>query len=408
MKSSLPGSLSTVNLKLPDLYFCPKCHVLKCNDCSQVEIVSKYCCSCMTDYTEVAGSTRCQKNCFECPKCTSTVAVTASDAMNGKIPGKQFLFECTFCEYTYQTLVITKPAPLTKILRANADTRFSKLCEKYNALRESQDSTLKPSISRLMEDKLERMELPNLAPDDESTKKFHLNRYKTHGNSEESPILPLGKHLSAKRAYLCRTCITPLMRPISDPRLMKYLEKEFALDVIPVILAKCVQKLATSDSEHDVDCVLSIINPLPNSINISVATAETIPPSISKTDTDISISLPITSFTVSARREKVGILETVPTQYLTDATAASRAEKLTRSIQTGGGLKLESVEGNSIEKGTNWVTVPFTYSMGENETATRPSIPFYFTVETKMPTKWNSTKKGLRFGFWVVVNPFTS
>lgn len=404
LESHLPKSLATVNLKLPDLYFCPKCHILKCNDCSQVEVISKYCCSCMTDYTSVAGSTRCLKNCFECPNCNSPIAVTASDVTSGKIPGKQFLFECAFCEYTYQTLVITKPAPLSKILRANADPRFSKLCEKYTAIRELRNAPPKPFISRLMEAKLDQMKLPNLAPDLASKENFHLNRFKTQEETTKIVLLPLGKHLSAKRSYLCRTCGTYLLTPVIDPRLMKYLEKEFALDVVPVILAKRVLNLASSGPELDVDCVLSVINPLSSSINVNIATVETIPTPISKLDSEISVSLPITSFTVSARREKVGILETIPTQFLTDMTAASRAEKLTRSIQSGGGLKLDIVEGTQIEKGTNWASVGFTYSVSKTDSENLPRIPFYVTVETKMPAKWNSQKKGLHFGFWVLVN----
>lgn len=358
----------------------------------------------MTDYTDVAGSTRCLKNCFECPNCNSPLTVTASDVVSGKLPGKQFLFECVFCEYAYQTLVITKPAPLTKILRANADMRFSMLCDKYTAARESRNGPSKPYISRLMEDKLDRMELSNTALDHATKEAFHLNRFQTCEGSTKAPLLPLGKHLSAKRSYLCRTCGTHLLNPVADPRLMKYIEKEFALDVVPVVIAKCVLNLASIGAEQDVDCVLSVINPLPSSMNISVATAETIPASISKIDCQITVSLPTTTFTVSARREKVGILETIPTQYLSDSTAASRAEKLTRSIQSGGGLKLENdVEGNPIERGTNWVSVPFTYSASESDTTALPRIPFYITAETKMPAKWNSTKKGLRFGFWVLV-----
>lgn len=349
----------------------------------------------MTDYSDIPGATRCLKNCFECPECSSPVEITVTDTLAGTAKGKQFLLNCTFCSYSYNTEVITKPAPLAKILRASGDPRFKLLCEKYIAERELLKNPYRLNINRLIEDKLKQMDL---APESVNTHRFHLQKFT---KASELPLyakVPLGKHLLAKRLYSCPSCLIPLLCPVADPRLMKFLEKEFAVDVFPLLLAKEL-KQEILDIDGDINCLLSVINPLPNSMNIKVSTTEVVPHEFTGSKLQITLSFPITSFTVTGRREKAGLLETLPTQYLTDATAASRTEKLTRSIKKAG--KQNEAEVVAIETGSNWVTVPFTYSI-EDISAKLGRFPLYVTVETRMPQKW-MTKGGLNFGFWALV-----
>lgn len=387
---AIPAALRGTKLTLPDLYFCPKCLVLRCNECCIIETVAKYCVNCMTDYSDSPGTTRCIKNCFECVKCSSPLAITALDV--GK--GKQFTFNCGYCDYSYETEVITKPIPLLKHLRAKADPRFSRLCEKYS----HRDST---TLTAQMEQKLQQM---SLSANTETKQQFHLNRL---GPNLQSllPPLPTGKHLVAKRSYSCPGCNTKLLDPVADPRLMKYLTKELALDILPLLAAKIGPE--ELELEGDTQCYLSVTNALPSNANITISTVEKIPSTFNKTETELSVSLPVTSFAVSSRREKMGILESLPTQFLTDATAESRAEKLTRSV-TKGNRYSANYEANGLEKGANWATVPFSYSATEDlDCGILPWLPFYVTIETRMPASMNraitSSGIGLKLGFWALV-----
>lgn len=399
--SHLPDILSSVSLSLPDLFFCPECHVSRCFDCSKTEVVSKYCAGCLTDYSDIPGATRCLKNCFECPNCTSPIIVTASNHSDNKVSGKIFHFACVSCAYTYSTDIAKKPAPLTKILRASGDPRFASLCEKYNSIRELKQSAPAPVVGRAMAEKLQLMDLPIPGPQLQQSADFHLKRSSNPLMATSVPILPVEKRLLAKRRYSCPTCNTYLQNPISDPRLIKISEKEFALDVYPVLLAKIV---ADATADDVINCVLSVINPLPTSINVKIATAETIPANITGIGSEITVSLPLTAFVVPARREKIALLETLPTHMLTDATRASRAEKLARSINNGGQISWVNDKEPVKEQGTNWVSMSFAYSsVGPTQATKPPKIPFYVTVETKMPQKWTSCTGGLKFGFWAVV-----
>lgn len=350
----------------------------------------------MSEYTDVPGATRCLKNCFECPQCHSPVTVVTSNHTLGGSRGKQFLFQCVFCNYSYETEIITKPAPLSRILRASGDQRFSKLAEKYTAFHELTKNPVVTSISRLMEEKLRLMNLP--IPQETKAHEYHLERSQVPSSTSPTK-LPLGKHLLAKRRYSCSTCDTSLENPVADPKLMKFLNKELALDTLPLLVAKIVDS-----RDGETRCVLSILNPLPTTINVKISTTESVPVNCTGTADPITVSLPITSVVVPARREKVGLLETLPTEYLGDSTEASRAEKLSRSAKNGGSIDWLDDGNLSVEKGTNWVTVPFSYSAECNGMNFPPRIPIYVAVETKMPPKWNLVKVGLKFGFWVLLS----
>lgn len=390
-----PDNLPRASKILPDLLFCPTCHVPRCFDCCKIDILAKYCCGCMTEYTDVPGATRCLKNCFECPECHSPTTVVASDSAVENTRGKQFHFQCVHCTYTYQTEVITKPAPLSKILRASGDQRFSKLADKYNAARELKSDPVATSISRLMAEKLKLMDLP--MPPRADVVDYHLERSRVPSTSSAT-ALPLGKHLLAKRRYSCPACDTSLENPVADPKLMKFLDKELALDTVPLLVAKII-----GSREGETRCVLSILNPLPTTINAKLSTTESVPVNLSAAAEPITVSLPVTSVVVPARREKVGVLETLPTEYLGDATEASRAEKLARSVKNSGSIDWWDDTEAKVEKGANWVTVPFSYSAATDETTEAPKIPLYVSVETKMPPKWNQARAGLKFGFWVLI-----
>lgn len=405
-QTKLPTAMTAPNLHpLPDLYFCPKCHHMQCNSCSIVSVEAKYCPNCMTDYTENAGTTRCTKNCFECPKCTSPLSVSAKDETLHGIPGKVFSFACVFCAYTYSTCVVTRPAALASIVRAEGPRQFQKLSEKLTQKFkvEQLKGKSQPSKIPLTPGVLSRMRAMNVKePSSTSFSDIDMLTHKisssapididVEGDFEETPTmeLPLSKHLVAKHKYACSACHTGLVVPVADAKLMKILQKQFAVDVVPTMTAKMCEDFVVGG---DTSCVLNVINPLASSINVTVSIVATVPAHFAHVTT--TVSFPTTHFSVQGRREKGSMVESVPTSYLTSATKQARAEQLIRAGRR------ERRDTEEIEVGPNWVAVPFSVSVEQRPETVQ--IPFYVTVESRMPESWKgSGKRGLRYGFWVV------
>lgn len=449
-QTKLPRHGGASNLHLPpDLYFCPRCHTLKCTHCCTVEVECKYCPSCMSDYSDSPGLTRCTKNCFQCPECRSPLDIDIQNLEVDHCKGKKFSFSCVHCNYRYHTRFISKPASLTTILKQERPLYFAQLHAKYSirhrlhagltdpksAPGQGSDSAHSRASLPMTPEVLSKMQQLNVNPehimDERDSLIYRMAQIETHPvdidrdfRPPSEPKLPLGNHLYAKNSRACNICATKLCVPIADPRLMKYLTKEVAPDIVPAVTVKR-RKDKTGGSKigpdsglvsadpHDpelaaeepnsVSCILSVVNPLLDSMNVTVSTLGQDSPNsaaLVPLQTSTSCSLPVTSFTIGPRQEKAKVLDAVPSVYLTDATPQSRAEKLTRTIRN-------ELKSGSLEKGFNWVSVPLNVlaCRAPSEVLMPLTVCVYVTVETRAPSAWvasGKSKKSLKYGFWAV------
>lgn len=415
-ETRLPRALSSKSLHgLADLLFCPTCTAIRCSGCSTVHIESKYCPNCMTDYTDHAGITRCAKNCFECPKCDSPLSVTVQNGAADGVPGKQFTFKCVHCSYSYETRLVTKPAALSTIVRDEDPSIFFRLMEKYtlqhklHTLQESSrkrtpNARLTPAlIARMKAMDIRHVDLATLDEMDKLEHRLGEMRPREADLSSalmEQPSLPSGKHLAAKRKHTCGECSTTLLLPVADPRLMKYLKKEYALDIVPMVGARTKRPAQQFAAGSDTACLLSIVNPLAGSINVTISIVASVPATWA--GVPVSVSLPITQVTIPGKRERLNTVDSIPSAYLTNNTAAARAEQLVRAVRREAQRKQVGPDEPFAEQGSHWATVPFSVSItGEAAPLTRPQIPFYITVEARRPELWGPGH-GLKFGFWAV------
>lgn len=164
------------NHAIGDLFFCPTCQGHKCKACCQVNVESKYCSNCMTDYTD-SNEVVCTKNCFSCPLCDAGLAISAIDSRCDEKDGKIFRFKCLYCEYQYSTATILKPRSLVNIIRSekkSGDGGYASLFSKFHENFVDQQSLMKlegkqrvkknvPRLSSEVLQKLKDLELTNLA-----------------------------------------------------------------------------------------------------------------------------------------------------------------------------------------------------------------------------------------------------
>lgn len=416
-KSKLPSTLGPSNIhSLGDLYFCPTCQNIKCIHCCLASIECKYCVNCMTDYSDSLGVVRCTKNCFECPCCGCPLNVSVEDAVTDTSKGKRFTFKCVSCTYIYKTQVINKPAALSTIVKNENPTIFTKLHERYTLLQKLQTLEDKSALpQKVPQNIISRMKAMDIRqPESYFDEIDRLSEKMAQppvveiiaGNDKsrnESPLIPLGKQLVAKRKYSCEACRTPLVVPVADHRLMKILIKQFASDIVPRISAKAAQKdVRNFTPGSDTACTLNIVNAMSSSVNVTVSILSQLPPQFMGNNAELAVSFPFTHFSVQGRRDKLSMIDSVPSPYLTNNTKTSRAEQLTRASRREA-QKRESPEG-FIEVGANWVSVPFSVSnTSEASLRADPTIPFYITIESKLPDAWKpqSGRRGLKYGFWV-------
>lgn len=378
--------------ELPDLYLCPQCHVIRCKFCASVTIEAKFCAGCMTNFSDKDGLVRCAKNCFECPMCNSPVVVTANDRKMGNLDqidskilalplktGKQFCFRCVTCDFTYQTQVVTKPAPLSSILKNEVLAQFRALTIHFSELNSLHNQRpLRPVLTS------ENAELMRSL----SSLKVGAS-LQGHVVTLENVHVPLGKQLSAKRKFSCADCNAELLVPVPEPRTLKILRSSYAVDHVPTINITTRGRKLSPGTETP--CWLCVLNPGARSINVNLAIVAENPhagPGV-----DVSMFLSETSFSVQARRGRADGLESVPTVLLTNNTRAARAEALKRALVS-----------EKMEVGANWVSVPLTVSLLEDSAVPeRLKVPLYCLVESLMPEGWASDRRGLRYGFWVLV-----
>ncbi|QDS73934.1 hypothetical protein FKW77_007849 [Venturia effusa] len=91
------------------LLYCTECHQVRCPRCLTEEVVCWYCPGCLF---EVPSSTvrsegnRCNRNCYNCPECTSYLTVSALDPPNpdeisaSEGPNGPFILACGYCQWT--------------------------------------------------------------------------------------------------------------------------------------------------------------------------------------------------------------------------------------------------------------------------------------------------------------------
>lgn len=373
------------------LYFCPQCQALRCEECSDVRVKSKYCIRCMTDFSENLGQTRCLKNCFECPSCFSPVDVTSSDAVNEHGRGKQFLLKCVYCPFEYKTKVITRPAALQLILKRELPDHHEKVVAKYIAMYEVNNHADKKRTKQANIQRLEAMKIRQVDPENSFEKTIAENG--PLDIMEPTPLYtpqPKGCKLAYKHEVRCHSCHHELMMPVPEIKLIKILAKNYASDILPTLTATFNNDRA--DEEEDISCSLSIVNNLSSSINVVISIYGTIPASLSLDP--IGISLPVSTLSIQGKRDKLDVIDTIPTVLLGTKTKAAQAQQVIRGRLA-----------DTVEQGTNWATIPFVLSPGED--AVLPEklrVPFHVEVETRLPDSWKlfSSKRGLRFSYWAI------
>lgn len=393
----------SINHHIGALYFCPQCHLIRCEECSEVSIVSKFCARCMKDFTENAGQTRCLRNCFECPVCTSPVDVKGKDETGEEGSGKRFYFTCVYCPFTYTTGLITRPASLQMILKRELPRLYANVVAKYTAMHklnnQLQDDRQKMEDSQLR--RLKQMKIKQLSAlsDSESLAEQLSSHPATNLTCEVPPfpLQPRGARLSSKQKIKCSTCQSELLSPVPDFQLMKILCKQYASDIIPQLIAKCHTRKSDFVPGEDVHCSISIINNLASSINVELSILGKVPASL--TPHNIEVALPLSRVSLKGKRDKSRTIDAIPSVILSSKTKAAEAERVMRDSQ------FNPSEGLS-EDGANWATLPFTLTLDElgPVPALPLRVPFHIKVETKLPDGWkqHSSKRGLRFSFWAV------
>lgn len=116
--------------KLDYLYFCEHCQTIKCPRCIDEEVVCRYCPTCLFEVTPATARSegnRCPRNCFQCPKCATSInprpvtgaaaaAVAASlgrassrvgarqlhgDTQTSRAQTNSYKLSCTFCDWDF-------------------------------------------------------------------------------------------------------------------------------------------------------------------------------------------------------------------------------------------------------------------------------------------------------------------
>ncbi|EAS32729.3 dynactin Arp1 p62 subunit RO2 [Coccidioides immitis RS] len=87
------------------LLYCEDCHQIKCPRCITEEIVCWYCPNCLFETPSSmvkSEGNRCTRNCFNCPICTSPLAVSTvgNGDGNGSSQNGPWILTCSYCMWT--------------------------------------------------------------------------------------------------------------------------------------------------------------------------------------------------------------------------------------------------------------------------------------------------------------------
>ncbi|VVT46029.1 uncharacterized protein SAPINGB_P001011 [Magnusiomyces paraingens] len=124
-RSAIPASIwdPFSRHKVETLYFCELCQEIRCPRCVDEEILCLYCPVCLfevTPSTARAEGNRCPRNCFKCPKCSTSVnprpitgtvsnsSLLTSDVVSqGSAPA--YSLACTYCSWTSDMSELVTP-----------------------------------------------------------------------------------------------------------------------------------------------------------------------------------------------------------------------------------------------------------------------------------------------------------
>lgn len=128
--------------RLPDLYFCKDCRATRCINCSKMDIITKYCATCLTDYTSTSD-TRCRKNCVECPICKAALSVIQESQEKNEHGTRNIKLVCKGCEYQYRIEIKGKIRSLAAALRSERVKKNAALGEQVRKVRATFESRYK-------------------------------------------------------------------------------------------------------------------------------------------------------------------------------------------------------------------------------------------------------------------------
>lgn len=436
--------------------FCPSCQTLRCKFCTKSEIVMKYCCSCMSDYSSTT-EVHCTKNCFVCPQCDALLAISLSDHRVEGVLGKKFSFTCTFCDYRYQTKIITKPKSILNILRGEY-TENNELVEyfehistihkhrlNYETLEDQMIKDLKSGIKykgisieamrhinemklKIPQDEgLETLDSVKLILEDnkpvvlsETLEEPMQKRFPTtdgfmmfngmNSNIQESAaLLPVPKRLSSKYTNKCCDCNHTLLMPTDEVLSTKYHTMWNANDYLPLIsvsplLNQDMPKLMESGKLYTF--LINIVNPLlvPMTINLSS------PSEFDENKSKIQTTIPISTVSIGEFNPKDHLIRGIPTPFLTKETKISRAERVMRlgklSSMRNNDTSIEFME-TLVQKNDNWCLLPLEITLTSDIEAATLQIPVFVNVQSRLPDTiklLKLTKKELSYGFWSILN----
>ncbi|KAI7353786.1 hypothetical protein KC354_g11397 [Hortaea werneckii] len=130
---------------LDQLLYCDECDGIRCPKCVSEEVVNWYCPSCLFEVPSSAvrgDGNRCARNCYQCPECTASLAVTAvphasrgDDGDGGKYlkpdagakGEERYLLQCLYCDWSTLDvgLVFHRPTKMTEQLAKHRKARIA-------------------------------------------------------------------------------------------------------------------------------------------------------------------------------------------------------------------------------------------------------------------------------------------
>ncbi|KAI7682297.1 hypothetical protein KC353_g21706, partial [Hortaea werneckii] len=130
---------------LDQLLYCDECDGIRCPKCVSEEVVNWYCPSCLFEVPSSAvrgDGNRCARNCYQCPECTASLAVTAvphasrgDEGDGGKYlkpdagakGEERYLLQCLYCDWSTLDvdLVFHRPTKMTEQLAKHRKARIA-------------------------------------------------------------------------------------------------------------------------------------------------------------------------------------------------------------------------------------------------------------------------------------------
>lgn len=300
-----------------DLYFCAQCSSVRCPRCYEFEVISKYCARCNTQMK--LHHNHCVKNCFCCPVCNLSLAITSKDITGetGSLVGKQFIFECPTKHYSYDTGVITKPRSLYRIIKGQLPEKvveinlFDDLSRHYEIKREltvfqEKNSKMRRSVrsspikmqhssvvsSMLLAEFAAGGKMPvfgavleDLDKDTASANQLLTMSIKSGLTNLKSPLStitltdpashpPLNQLLASKRNIKCKKCSHKLIVSDPDPVSSKFNSNFTATEILPDIEFLPIMGQVLQLHQRDINLLVNFVNSINEEVEITVSSYE--------------------------------------------------------------------------------------------------------------------------------------